>query len=124
MGRVSKYQWPSLALILIGLYIAVRSSLSFAHYIMDLPSHRLGLLREFSFLLFLLFSGVLIVIAIRGFRRERPALPLAVLVGVGTLWGTFLVDLYSRSMSTQFSVLLGIIISVLPVVGVYLIVRE
>lgn len=123
MIRVSKNQFPSVAIILIGLYLGLREILSYAQYISDPPSHKLGLLVEFILLGFLLSSCILITIGIRGLRREQTALPLAVLVGISLLWGTFAVDLYSISSNTQFVVSLGLAVSILPAVGTYVLFR-
>jgi hypothetical protein len=123
MIRVSKNQFPSVAIILIGLYLGLREILSYAQYISDPPSHKLGLLVEFILLGFLLSSCILIAIGIRGLRREQTALPLAVLVGISLLWGTFAVDLYSISSNTQFVVSLGLAVSILPAVGTYVLFR-
>ena len=85
MNNVSKHQLPSVALILVGLYLGLRRTLTYVQYISNPPSHRLGLLAEFILIGFLFVSCIFVGIGIRGLRRERFALPLAVLVGVSSL---------------------------------------
>ncbi|WP_423999779.1 hypothetical protein ACOZ4I_11885 [Haloarcula salina] len=123
MIDIRRTQLPSIALVLVGLYLGVRRTVAYVQYALDPPSHRLGLLAEIVFLFFLLAAGVLIAIGIRGLRRERLALPTAVLVGVSILWGTFAVDLYSISSNTQFVVTLGLTVSTVPAVATYLFFR-
>lgn len=123
MIDVHRTQLPSTALVLIGLSLAVQRTVVYVQYALDPPSHRLGLLAELVFLFFLLASGSLVAIGVRGLRRERIALPTAVLAGVSILWGTFAVDLYSISSNTQFVVTLGLTVSTVPAVATYIFLR-
>lgn len=123
MHGINRYQVPSLGLILIGIYLGLSRSVQYVQYLLNPPSHRLGLAAEVVTLGFLLVAGGLIVIGVRGFRYDRPVLRLAVLVGVVIFWGTFVVDLYTISTNTQFVVALGLAVSVVPAVATYFLCR-
>jgi len=123
MHSITRYQAPSLGLILIGIYLGLRRLVQYIQYLLNPPSHRLGLAAEVVTLGFLLVSGGLIVTGVRGFRYDRPVLPLVLLVGVIIFWGTFIVDLYAISTNTQLVVALGLAVSVVPAVATYFLCR-
>lgn len=114
------YHIPSLILIATGLYTGVGRLLWYLEYIENPPSHRIGFLTELILLGFLLFSSFLILVGVYGFCLDRPVLPLAVLVGVISLRGTFAIELYSMSLGTQLALAIGITATILPAVATYL----
>jgi len=123
MHGINRYQAPSFGLILIGIYLGLSRSVQYVQYLLNPPSHILGIAAEIVTLGFLLVAGGLIVIGLRGFRYNRPVLPLVVLVGVVILWGTFIVDLYAISTNTQFVVALGLSVSIVPAIATYFLCR-
>lgn len=119
----TRYQIPSIALALLGFAIGASQLVSYLQYRADPPTHRLGLLSELARIIVLFASLLVIGIGIYGLRRERPVLPVVVLVGVLAFLVTLRSGLYSAHPNTQFVLALGVIATVVPTVVTYLVVR-
>lgn len=123
MIDLDRQRLPGLALILVGLYVALDAIAGYVEFAMDPPSHRLGFLTEFLTLSVLLVAAVLIGVGVWAFRHRHIAEPLAFLVGILALQATFWIDLYSISQNTQFVVALGLAASIVPALATYLLIR-
>lgn len=114
ISRTLREQIPSVVLNLAGLYICWLGIREYRAHLRIDPSHELGLLAEIITLSYLLFGITLLAVSVWASFRQRPVIPTVVLVWLAAVKGTFVAGIYSISSDTQFTVALGLVLSIIP----------